>query len=157
MAYTGFKIKRSSEEVCHPFLLIFCPSHGKILQKAWNSGDGKMLHNCLRWFYCLPIPQAFLLMVIFSVLFLFLRKMLEKKRFWQLGVSAFVLLWIILIIAATLMSRSIAESRITPVPIPFSSYYLVIDCSSLVCSNCIFANSVLNCCNSSIDNFLLVT
>ena len=84
-----------------------------------------MLHNCLRWFYCLPIPQAFLLMVIFSVLFLFLRKMLEKKRFWQLGVSAFVLLWIILIIAATLMSRSFAESRITPVPIPFSSYYSV--------------------------------
>lgn len=82
-----------------------------------------MLHRCLRWFYCLPIPQAFLLMVFFSVLFLFLRKMLGKKRFWRLGISLFAFLWVLLIAAATLMSRSVAENRITPELIPFFSYY----------------------------------
>ena len=84
-----------------------------------------MLHKVLRWFYCLPISQAFLLLVIFSILTLFLRKKLRKKRFWRLGVSVFALIWLLFIVAATLMSRSLSESRMAPALIPFYSYYTV--------------------------------
>ena len=84
-----------------------------------------MLHKVLRWFYCLPISQAFLLLVIFSILTLFLRKKLRKKRFWRLGVSVFAIIWLLFIVAATLMSRSLSESRMAPALIPFYSYYTV--------------------------------
>lgn len=84
-----------------------------------------MLHKLLRWFYCLPIPQAFLLLVLFSGLTLFLRQKLKKRRFWRLGVSVFALIWLLFIAAVTLMSRSFSESRMMPELIPFSSYYAV--------------------------------
>lgn len=84
-----------------------------------------MLHTLLRWFYCLPISQAFLLMVIFSALTLFLRQKLRKRRFWRLGVSVFTLAWLLFIVAATLISRSLSENRMAPALIPFYSYYTV--------------------------------
>lgn len=83
-----------------------------------------MLHILLRWFYCLPIPQALILLLFFSFLFLFLRQKQGKKRFWRLGIFAFALIWLLFIAAVTLMSRSLSESPMAPVLIPFHSYFL---------------------------------
>lgn len=83
-----------------------------------------MLHTLLRWFYCLPIPQALILLLFFSFLFLFLRQKQGKKRFWRLGIFAFALIWLLFIAAVTLMSRSLSESPMAPVLIPFHSYFL---------------------------------
>lgn len=83
-----------------------------------------MLHTLLRWFYCLPIPQAFLLLLFFSLLFLFLRQKQGQKRFWRLGILIFALVWLLFIAAVTLMSRSLSESPMAPELIPFRSYFL---------------------------------
>ena len=64
-----------------------------------------MLYKLLRWFYCLPIPLALMLLLVFSLLFLYLRKRIGKKRFWLLGVLGFALLWLLFIASVTLTSR----------------------------------------------------
>ena len=83
-----------------------------------------MLHTLLRWFYCLPIPQALILLLFFSFLFLFLRQKQGKKRFWRLGIFIFTLVWLLFIAAVTLMSRSLSERPMAPELIPFHSYFL---------------------------------
>lgn len=84
-----------------------------------------MLHKGLRWFYCLPVSQAFFVLIIFSVLFLLLRKKLGCQRFWRLGMIISVIAWLLFIFAATLISRSFLENRPAPEWIPFYSYYMV--------------------------------
>ncbi len=82
-----------------------------------------MLYKLLRWFYCLPIPLALMLLLVFSLLFLYLRKKIGRKRFWLLGVLGFAMLWFLFIASVTLMSRSLSERPIAPELIPFCSYF----------------------------------
>lgn len=83
-----------------------------------------MFGKLLRWFYCLPIPLALMLLLVFSLLFLYLRKRIGKKRFWLLGVLGFALLWLLFIASVTLTSRGLSEHPMAPELIPFHSYFL---------------------------------
>lgn len=83
-----------------------------------------MFGKLLRWFYCLPVPLALMLLLVFSLLFLYLRKKIEKKRFWLLGVLGFALLWFLFIASVTLTSRGLSERSMVPELIPFHSYFL---------------------------------
>lgn len=85
-----------------------------------------MLQMALIWFYCLAIKDAVLIVIVFSIVYLVLRHCLGKKRFWRTIVFLLFLVWIIVIIVATLTDRTLGTTLAEPQLIPFHSYRAVL-------------------------------
>lgn len=81
-----------------------------------------MLHTLFLWFYCLPLPRVFLLVLVASLAYLTVRPYLQQRRFWRLAVILLLLAWLIVIAAATLTDRFPGSSPAQPEWIPFHSY-----------------------------------
>lgn len=84
-----------------------------------------MLRVFFHWFYCLPIIDALLLILAVCIAFSFLCRRFGKERFWRFLITALFLIWIIVILAGTLLYRSPEEVAERPVWFPFYSYYCV--------------------------------
>ncbi|MGM9636753.1 MAG: VanZ family protein [Eubacteriales bacterium] len=84
-----------------------------------------MLQKIFLWFYCLPIIDVLLLTVLFSALYLELRRLFGQKHFWKPVVEVLLVICLAVIGTATLTDRSPSADPTDPQLIPFFSYYTV--------------------------------
>lgn len=84
-----------------------------------------MLQIIFRWFYCLPIIDVLLLTVLFSAVYLELRRLIGQKRFWKPAVEVLLVIWLAGIGIITLIDRTPGVEPVDPKLIPFGSYYTV--------------------------------
>ncbi|MGM9680869.1 MAG: VanZ family protein [Eubacteriales bacterium] len=84
-----------------------------------------MLQKIFLWFYCLPIIDVLLLTVLFSAVYLELRRLFGQKRFWKPTVEILLVICLAVIGAATLTDRTPSADPADPRLIPFYSYYTV--------------------------------
>ena len=85
-----------------------------------------MLQSVFLWFYCLPIRQAVLLLIMISAVYLVLRPRLARKRFWYPALIVVFLFWLGVIAFATIMDRTPSDSLLSPQLLPFHSYRAVL-------------------------------
>ena len=85
-----------------------------------------MPQTVLTWFYCLSIKDAVLLVIVVSIVYLVLRHCLGKKHLWRTMVALLFLVWIIVIVVATLADRTPGTTPAEPQLIPFHSYRAVL-------------------------------
>lgn len=78
------------------------------------------------WFYCLPIRNAVLLIVLATLAFLLLRETLGHTALWKTAVRILLICWIAVILYGTLGRRTGGSNPESPVLIPFYSYYLAL-------------------------------
>lgn len=81
------------------------------------------MRNIFLWFYCLPIYEVVLLIILASAVFMFLRKHHEKTVYWEISLRLLFLFWIAVIFLGTLGQRSEGSNFTKPVLIPFVSYH----------------------------------
>ena len=79
------------------------------------------------WFYCLPIENALLLILLATASFFLLRKKLRNVLCWKIGVGLLFLAWIVVIIFGTLGYRTEGGNLPEPVLTPFASYCAVLN------------------------------
>ena len=85
-----------------------------------------MLQLFFRWFYCLPITDVILLVIVISAGYLILHQWLREKRFWRSVIALSFLAWLAVIAVATLTDRTPGLIPTKPELIPFHSYRAVI-------------------------------
>lgn len=85
-----------------------------------------MLQSVFLWFYCLPIRQAILLLILISAVYLVFRPRLARKRFWYPALIVVFLFWLGVIAFATIMDRTPSGEFIPPQLLPFHSYRTVL-------------------------------
>lgn len=84
-----------------------------------------MLQSFFHWFYCLPITDAVLLVIVVSAGYLILRQWLGDKRLWRPVIALLFLAWLAVIAVATLTDRTPGLIPMEPELIPFHSYRAV--------------------------------
>lgn len=84
-----------------------------------------MLQTFFLWFYCLPITDAILLVIVVSAVYLIMRQWLREKRFWRPLIALLFLAWLAVIAVATLTDRAPGIIPVEPELIPFHSYRAV--------------------------------
>ena len=85
-----------------------------------------MLQSVFLWFYCLPIRQAVLLLIMISAVYLVLRPQLVQKYFWYPALIVVFLFWLGVIAFATIMDRTPSGEFIAPQLLPLHSYRTVL-------------------------------
>ncbi|MBQ8237182.1 MAG: VanZ family protein [Oscillospiraceae bacterium] len=101
------------------------------------------MNRLFLWFYCLPIPQAVLLMALAAMVFLLLREQLEDVPCWKPGVLILFSCSVALIIYATLCQRTEGSNLTQPVLMPFHSYHTAFNGGSREIFRTNFMNTVL--------------
>ena len=86
-----------------------------------------MFQAILTWFYCLPIIDVLLSMIVVSVLYLVLRQFLEQKSFWRIVIGLLFFAWVGVIVVATLTDRTPGTTPAEPQLRPFHSYRAVLE------------------------------
>lgn len=81
----------------------------------------------LTWFYCLPIIDVVLLMVVVSIMYLVFRQDLGTKLFWRLVIGLLFFAWVGVIVVATLTDRTPGTIPAEPQLLPFHSYCAVLE------------------------------
>lgn len=79
------------------------------------------------WFYCLPVEDAVLLILLATEIFLLLRRMFRNTTYWKAWISLLLFCWIAAILFGTLGQRSEQENPSVPVLTPFYSYYIALN------------------------------
>lgn len=99
------------------------------------------MHTAYTWFYCLPIPNILFLLLALSAGYLCLRRLLAGRRLWRPVIALLLLVWLAVIISATLAGRG--GLSCPPELLPFHSYRAVLagESRELLRSN--FMNAVL--------------
>ena len=82
------------------------------------------MHTIYTWFYCLPISNILCFLLILSGIYLYLRRRFKNQRFWKHVISLLLIVWLPVIVSATLAGRSGVLSQ--PELLPFHSYRAVI-------------------------------
>lgn len=95
------------------------------------------------WFYCLSIPDAVVLIVLTTVIFLLLREKYGNTPSWKTGIPVLFVCWIIVILFGTLGQRTEGENLSEPILIPFYSYYTALNGGSREFYRMNFMNTVL--------------
>lgn len=95
------------------------------------------------WFYCLPISDAVLLIVLATVVFLFLRERFGNTLYWKAGIPILFVCWIAVMLFGTLGQRTEGENLSEPILIPFYSYYTALNGGSQELYRTNFMNAVL--------------
>ena len=86
-----------------------------------------IMGRVFRWFYCLPIWEAVLLVLLATAGFLFLREKFEGVSGWKRVVTLLFLAWIAVILFATIGQRSEGSNLSEPVLMPFASYFAALN------------------------------
>ncbi len=80
------------------------------------------MNRIFLWFYCLPIAQALLIILLVTAAWLLLRHKFGNCPFWRAGVALLFMVWIAVILLGTLGQRTGGEAaRVTLTP--FASYF----------------------------------
>lgn len=95
------------------------------------------------WFYCLPMGDAVLLILLTTVGFLLLRERFGKTPYWETGIPLLFLAWIAVILFGTLGQRTEGGNLSQPVLTPFASYYAALNGGSKELYRTNFMNAVL--------------
>lgn len=95
------------------------------------------------WFYCLPILDAVLLIVLATVVFLFLRKRFGNTLYWKVGIPFLFFCWVAVIFFGTLGQRTEGGNLSEPILMPFASYYTALNGGSKELYRTNFMNAVL--------------
>lgn len=101
------------------------------------------MHTVFHWFYCMPIRDALLLIILATMVFLFLRKGFNSSLCWKVGIPVLLICWIAVILLGTLCQRTIGSNTSQPVLIPFYSYYTALNGGSQELYRANFMNMVL--------------
>lgn len=95
------------------------------------------------WFYCLPISDAVLLIVLATVIFLLLRKKFGNTPYWKAGIPVLLVCWIAVILFGTLGQRTEGGNLSEPILKPFASYYTALNGGNKEIYRTNFMNAVL--------------
>ena len=76
------------------------------------------------WFYCLPIMEALVWILLATLIYLFLYNRFKNSPVWKSCNLIFLTCWIGAILLGTLVQRTAGHSPSDPVLTPFYSYYL---------------------------------
>lgn len=95
------------------------------------------------WFYCLPISDAVLLVILATMVFLLLRKLFGNTPCWRVGISLLFVCWIAVIFLGTLGQRTEGGELPEPILTPFYSYYTALNGGSKELYRTNFMNVVL--------------
>lgn len=79
------------------------------------------------WFYCLPIADVILLILLATVVFLLLREFFSNTPYWKCGIPVLLLCWMGIVLFATLGQRTEGSNMSEPMLLPFASYYAVLN------------------------------
>ena len=101
------------------------------------------MHTIFLWFYCLPIADAVILIVLTTAIFLLLRNKFRDVRYWKAGIPFLLLCWITAILFCTLGQRADGGHLTNPVLMPFHSYYAVLQGGSQELYRANFMNTAL--------------
>lgn len=101
------------------------------------------MKQIFQWFYCLGIPDAVLLVLLGTLLFLALRVKFRERKCWRPIAAGILLCWTGVILLGTLGTRSSTAAASKPVLIPFYSYYLAFHGGSRELYRTNFMNTVL--------------
>lgn len=102
-----------------------------------------MLQSVFLWFYCLPIRQAVLLLILISAIYLVLRPQLTRKRFWYPALIVVFLVWLGVIAFATIVDRTPGNGLLSPQLLPLHSYRAVLAGANIELLRSNFMNVVL--------------
>lgn len=78
------------------------------------------------WFYCLPIPQALLILALATAVFLLLRERFRDLPNLKPGIAIVLLCWMAVILMGTLGQRTEGGNLSEPIVLPFQSYLAVL-------------------------------
>ena len=95
------------------------------------------------WFYCLPLVDAALLVLLATVVFLILREELRRFPGWKAAVRVLFVLWLVVLFIGTLGQRMEGRGFSQPVLMPFASYYAVLHGGTREIWRTNFMNAVL--------------
>lgn len=84
-----------------------------------------MVQSVFLWFYCLPIPEAVLLVMLGSAVFLGLKRKFGNSRMWKICTGTVLVVWMTMVIYATVISREPGNGN-EHFFIPFHSYRAVL-------------------------------
>lgn len=101
------------------------------------------MHKLFLWFYCLPILDAVLLIVLATVMFLFLRERFVNSPCWKAGIPVLFVCWLAVILYGTLGQRAEGGNLSEPILTPFYSYYTALNGGSKELYRTNFMNAVL--------------
>lgn len=121
---------------------VFMLSYLKQQLMPLSQGD-LMLYSFLRWYYCLSIPAAVLLLALISAVYLIIQCRFERSRFLKPAESLLLLIWSAVIVCVTLTGRVPDAVPSEPQLVPFHSFRAVIAGGSLELLRSDFMNIVL--------------
>lgn len=81
------------------------------------------MHKIFLWFYCLPMGDAVMLILLATGCFLLLREKLRDRAYWKVGIALLLSAWIAVILYGTLGQRTEGGNLSEPILTPFASYY----------------------------------
>ena len=84
-----------------------------------------MLRRILLWIYCLPLEQAFLLALIATGAFLWLRHRYEDHRWWRWVLIGLLLCWLAVVLGQTVVRKS-SDGNDALSLLPFRCYITVL-------------------------------
>ena len=102
-----------------------------------------MIQKVFLWFYCLPIADAVLLILLATAVFLLLRRRCESAPYWKIAISMLLLPWLAVILFGTLGQRTEGGDLLAPVLTPFASYWAAFSGGSKEIYRSNFMNAVL--------------
>lgn len=95
------------------------------------------------WFYCLPILEAVLLILLVTVVFLLLRERIGRTPYWKACICLLFLAWAAVILFGTLGQRTEGGNLSAPILTPFASYYAALNGGPKELFRTNFMNAVL--------------
>lgn len=95
------------------------------------------------WFYCLPIPQALLVIAFATVGILLLSEHFRNVRCRKPCIAVLFLCWMAVILFGTLGQRTEGSNLSEPILVPFYSYYAAFHGGSRELLRTNFMNAVL--------------
>lgn len=101
------------------------------------------MRNLFLWFYCLPIVDAVMLILLATAVFLFLRKRFGNTPYWKAGIPLLIFCWIAVILFGTLGQRTEGGNQSAPILMPFYSYYTALNGGNKELYRTNFMNAVL--------------
>ena len=99
--------------------------------------------DIFRWFYCLPMVDAVMLVILATAGFLYLREKFRDSPYWKMAVCLLFLLWLAVIYFGTLGNREEGGNFSQPNWIPFASYREVLHGGNREIYRTNFMNAVL--------------
>lgn len=95
------------------------------------------------WFYCLPIEDAVILILLGTAVYSGLRRKFQQTQYWKAGIAILLLFWTAVILFGTVGHRTEGTGLMEPILKPLYSYYLAFNGGSRELLRESFMNVVL--------------